>query len=700
MNTEKKYEFRKRIDDVHKTGRRDFSRIPEPGETVIDENWSIAFEEPLFSVAQDLQDYFLRSMSLVLPLRKESAGPKIELRIVPGGKKRGFLFETEKETVRIHGHDEAGARMGAVYLEDLLSFREAPFLKPGKERREPLFSPRMVHSGWGLDQFPDSHLNAIVHAGFDSILLFVKGVNHTTHGIMDFNDLIERAAKYSLDVYFYSYLPSFKHPDEPDAEAFFEEHYGSVFRNSPKAKGLILVGESAQFPSKDPECSGKDRNTERDCDIADPRQSPGFWPCKDYPEWVNAVKKAVRKHAPEADVVFWTYNWGRAPEDKRLSLIRSLPKDITLEATFEMFEVHHYQNHTMVQPDYSITFPGPGRYFSSEAVCAKECGIPLYAMSNTGGMTWDFGIVPYMPFPQQWIKRFDALRKAHDEWNLRGLMDSHHYGWFPSLIAECAKWCFWTPSPEPQEILRRILTRDFGARAADDAFEAFQSLSDAMNSYTPGFDDQAGPLRCGPSYPFILHPILYPHVEQNLVFPTTPESAVGPRWIHTFYQPESIYSQSWCGLRFHEDLKIMTRSLEFWEKGIRRLNEAVSKTPEDKRETAGRIAGVAEFCYRSFLTMLHTKQWWILNKRLEVEHDVDKAQSLLDEMEALIAEERKNVLAAIPLAERDSRLGWEPSMDYICDKPHLEWKLRQLDNLAGNTLRVYRKSVSRRPDFT
>jgi len=220
-----------------------------------------------------------------------------------------------------------------------------------------------------------------------------------------------------------------------------------------------------------------------------------------------------------------------------------------------------------------------------------------------------------------------------------------------------------------------------------------------MDSYTPGFDDQAGPLRCGPAYPFILHPILYPHVEQQMVFPTTPESAVGPRWIHTFYQPESIYAQSWCGLRFHEDIRIMTRSLEFWEKGIRQLNEAVSRAPDAKRETARRVAGVAEFCYRSFRTMLHTKRWWVLNKRLEVEYDVQKAQSLLDEMEALIAEERENVLAAIPLAERDSRLGWEPSMDYISDKPHLEWKLRQLDNLVNNTLRIYRKTVSRNPDF-
>ena len=75
-----------------------------------------------------------------------------------------------------------------------MNLREAPILRNRDEVREPLFSPRMVHSGWGLDQFPDSHLNAMAHHGFDSILVFARGVDHTTQGYLDFNDLVERAA--------------------------------------------------------------------------------------------------------------------------------------------------------------------------------------------------------------------------------------------------------------------------------------------------------------------------------------------------------------------------------------------------------------------------------------------------------------------------------------------------------------------------
>lgn len=474
-----------------------------------------------------------------------------------------------------------------------------------------------------------------------------------------------------------------------------------MFRACPRAKGLILVGESAQFPSKDPKCSGKAASHSNSFTegIADPRPCAGWWPSTDYPQWLNAVKKAVRRYQPDADIVFWTYNWGKAPEADRLALIRSLPKDVTLEATFEMYQLHSYPNHTMVQPDYSITFPGPGTYFSSEAKTAAECGLKLYTMSNTAGMTWDFGMIPYVPTPQQWFKRFDALRKANREWNLTGLMDSHHYGWYPSPVSECAKWSFWSPAVDLNQMLADIVKRDFGSAAAPEALDAYQAWSDAVASYTPGFDDQAGPLRTGPAYPFIFHPILYPHVEQQMKFPTTPQSTVGSAWIHAFYQPESVYGQSWCGRRIHEDIKNMTEVSKLWKKGVDLMHSALAKAPESKREYAGKLAGVGEYCHHAFLTMVNTKRWWVLNKKLEIEGDEAAANALLDQMISLIEEERKNVEETLPLVEQDSRLGWEPSMDYICDPAHIRWKLRQLDNLQKNTIPTFRKSVSVSPEM-
>jgi len=86
-----------------------------------------------------------------------------------------------------------------------------------------------------------------------------------------------------------------------------------------------------------------------------------------------------------------------------------------------------------------------------------------------------------------------------------------------------------------------------------------------------------------------------------------------------------------------------------------------------------------------------------LNKRLEIEYDFEKAEKIMDELEEIVADELENVKGAIPLVEADSRLGWEPSMDYMADKSHLEWKIRQLENLRDTTLRIYRTTLRKNP---
>ena len=51
-----------------------------------------------------------------------------------------------------------------------------------------------------------------------------------------------------------------------------------------------------------------------------------------------------------------------------------------------------------------------------------------------------------------------------------------------------------------------------------------------------------------------------------------------------------------------------------------------------------------------------------------------------DEVLAWAEKEYANAKSALPLVEADSRLGWEPSMEYVCDEWHLDWKLKQLES--------------------
>lgn len=707
---ERKYEFRRRLEVVHKPNRHGPNANPSQGDIVIRHDWHIVIGEnaaPLVvNVAKDLQDYLFTSMNVSITISRTSsiddiasAGERVivlatqeELPSLGSslGKTRSYRIVAKADRIVVCGYDDRGVGQGSYYLEDLMNLREAPFITERDITREPLFSPRMAHSGWGLDRYPDAHLNAMAHAGIDAILLFVQEVDQTPEGYQDFNYVVDRAAAFGIDVYMYSYMTNRRHPDDPDAEAYYDGTYGKIFAACPRFKGIIFVGESCEFPSKDPNTTGVLR-LEWPADQPKKKPSPGWWPCYDYPEWLNLLKKVIRKHNADAEIVFWTYNWGWAPEEERLKLIRSLPEDITLQVTFEMFEQIRREGVTNVCVDYTISFEGPGQYFSSEAKVAKERGLKLHTMSNTGGLTWDIGVIPYEPVPYQWAKRHAALLKAREDWGLSGLMESHHFGWWPSFISDITKWTYWHPSPPLEETFAAIARRDYGEEAAAHVLEAWRHWSDGIRHYVPTQEDQYGPFRIGPSYPLLFR--------KKVDIPASWHAMFGSAIISTDYGPAENARQSLGGSRYDVEIRSLERMAELWREGNACLEEALRVTPAYKREEGRLLLGMNRFIAITVQTTIHLKLWWKLKQQLLIEPDPAKAANLLDEMEQLALREIANAEAAIPLVNADSRLGWEPSMDYMTDEAHLHWKINHVRSVLEDEFPNYRKSLALTADL-
>ena len=142
MNKEAKYEFRKRIDEVHRPDVRSATAERcKADETAIDGEWAIVSPEALTpgSAALDLQNYLQVSMGLSLPVRREGGRKTI---VLEPQEEKGFFWNVEADRIVLRGN----IRRGVYWLEDLINLREAPYLKRGNGRRKPLFSPRMVHS--------------------------------------------------------------------------------------------------------------------------------------------------------------------------------------------------------------------------------------------------------------------------------------------------------------------------------------------------------------------------------------------------------------------------------------------------------------------------------------------------------------------------------------------------------------------------
>lgn len=551
-----------------------------------------------------------------------------------------------------------------------MNFEEAPYLCLGREERVQRYRTRMVHSGFSLDIFPDAHLNTLAHHGFTAILLFTRGIDRTSYGDTDFNDIIRRAKSFGLDTYAYSYMVSEMHPDDEGAEEYYDALYGELFRRCPDLAGVTLVGESVEFPSHDERTSGiigREANLKAYPDKAKRPPRPGWFPCRDYPDWLNLVKRVIRRVKPEADIVFWTYNWGNKSKEARIELLEHLPTDISLEATFEMFEATERDGVPAFSTDYTLFIPNAGTYFISEAEVAGRRGIPLYSMTNTAGLTWDVGTVPYEPAPYQWLKRYEAVNEAHDKYGLVGLMECHHYGAYPSFISELAKAMFTEKNPDGEAIIERLIVRDWGAENKEAVGAAYRAFGEAISLLVTTNEDQYGPMRIGPSYPILL----YNH--KDLVIPFGERAMHGsnricfPNYTYSLYidgYPEKLAGES----------RLYRRAAELMIGGAQALTELLPAVAPSKRDEARRIAGIAEFMGRTVLTTHHVKEAYFRKQALLSDESVD-FDAVLDELAAILRAEIENARAAIPLVEFDSRLGYEPSMDYMCHREALEWKI-------------------------
>lgn len=708
---EEPYAFRQRLREVHRPQRRNKSLQPLPNELVLDETFDILLPEDagpvLLQAAHDLQDYLFTSMMIPLRIRRvaevaaavnqedsacillATASHLPDRDLAEGDGPRGFRIDCDHQVI-ITGFDEAGVMQGCFFLEDLMNQREAPYLRQTAYCHRPLFSPRMIHSGYALDVYPKDYLARVAHAGYDTILVFVKGPNMTPSGYLDLNELCRIAALYGISVYAYSYMSSEKHPDEPDAADYYDALYGSVFAACPQLKGVVLVGESVEFPSRDPRTTGRSYRIPEPDGLPKTKPSPGWWPCSDYPKWLEQVKRAVRRYNPDADIVFWTYNWGYVDADERLALIDLLPTDISLLVTFEMFEKIQTGPVVSTCVDYTLMFAGPGQYFLSEAKRAKERGIPLYAMVNTGGLTWDIGVIPFEPAPQQWMKRHEAILACRERFGLCGLMESHHYGFWPSFISDLTKWTFWAGTPEPDILLRHLAAREFGASRVDQTLKAWALWSKGIRHCLPTNEDQYGPFRIGPAYPLVL--------KNPVRIPESPYAHFGARICNLNYAPADSGRSSLFSMRLPVEIAYLTVMRDCFSEGADLLAELLPDLPAHQLDTSKRLVNLGYYISLCAQTTIHVKQWYQKKQQLLAAKEAETVCCLVREMTLLAEAEIKNAEKAIELVKQDSRLGWEPTMEYLGDEAHLRWKIRQVRLVIEHELPVFLSALHVKAD--
>ena len=697
---EQHMDFEKRLLQVHKPNRVNPQACKTVKGTEITEAWKIVYKEDAGIVVKnavlDLQDYFQVSMhvSVGLEIGIGPAPKTIFVCVDNALQERQFRIQAADGIV-ITGADDRYTAQGCFALEDELNLNEAPIIAPCDKVRQMRFSFRTIASGMQDKSFPDAHLNMIAHTGITAVDIYLSNILKDPELVKRVNDLTERAANYGLDVYAFPCFKNEMHPEDEGAYEYYDALYGKVAQMCPKIKGYIIVGESCEFPSKDPRTTGKPWRESLD----DEKHSPGWFPCSDYPQFVTMLQHVIRAHAPNAELVFWSYNWGDEDRQAREELICGVPKDITLMTTFEMFDDKDITPQIQeTTTDYTLWQIGPSDYYISEATIARERGVKMYCMTNTGGNTWDIGGVPYLPAPQRWIQRWEAVTKAQDELRLDGLRESHSYGFWPSFLPEMAKYAYMTPKTDLHELLDRIIVRDFGKEHLEAVLKAFDLFSEGMSHCVSTNEDQYGPARVGPSYP-----LFYKRWE------LIPPCPVTGKEVNYEGYPIYTYNLDRTEKLLYETQEYITMARLF-AAGCTVLEGVIAQMEGAKKADAMHILQVAQYIRNNAITIYHMKQWHYLKGKLGVYVDAkptwvggrknmpdakkaekplipveDKLPVVLELLE-IIQAEIENAKNTIPLVEANSRLGFEQEYGYSCCKEQLLWKIEMAERTITEEL--------------
>ena len=686
--TEAHFAFVKDLETIHQTGRRIPSLKPSRDELVVRDGFKIAVGKDAPALvrraAEDFADYLAVSMGVKALVVDEPEGANLTVALDRKMKKGGHDIDVGAKCVRIRAVDERAAALGFYRLEDRMNLRCAPYLKRGVERRATLYSPRMSNQSYNTGaMYPDNYLGRLAHTGVDAIIINVSDADLKGKS-RDLGDVIRRAKAWGIDTYFYpNRIATPAHPSDPGAEKVYDDTYGKLTAKYPGVRGFVFVGESVYFPSKDERV----RNRSEKAGPGDRRPTQDRFPCRDWGDWLRAVQKAVRRNIPDIDIIFWTYNFYWSKLEDRREMMEKLPKDVKLHITFELGGVNPrpggYKNGLA---DYTIASPGPSKTFAEEAALAKELGLEISSMVNTLGRTWDFGTAPYEPFPFQWKRRFDAMRRYHDSNRLVSIMENHHYGWMPNFVSELSKEAFTEGGMDFETHLRAIARRDFGT-AADEAIEAWRELSEAICDYSATALDQYGPYRIGPAYPFTALQGFLPI--EDFPPPVNRKTISGVCRINYLYgTTRATVSKRNPGLKaadFAKEAELLEKMAKNMSSGAARLAKAAAAAPAFCAERARREAGVAAYIACCVKTMYHVKA--AAAEELAIESgklDAVGERAARERIYALARAERANAEEALPLVMADSRLGYETSMGYHGGEEQIRWKIGLIDRFLEN----------------
>jgi hypothetical protein len=368
--------------------------------------------------------------------------------------------------------------------------------------------------------------------------------------------------------------------------------------------------------------------------------------------------------------------------------------------------------------DYSISQVGPSEVAEAQLGEARARRMPIYVKVDTFA-TWQFGTTPYLPCPQQWQARYEALAAS----GVSGTLESWSNGYKPSFMTELRAWSSWSDPPAFDRLLRSFARREFGPGTEDSVVEAWDHFSRAIRLVP-----DTGP-SMGTNFA-VANPLFFREPEPRTMTlehswwdqakwkETKLGSKLNPYWPYTHarmvFSPDFTnrvdraeqYARTWSGIGALRDagapdsdgepvlpvfIKYLALAADELEAGLKPYRAAARRSPPDKRRAAFREVLVAEQMQLMLRSLRAILEFEDLRLRLAKAEDRGLAGGILARMEAILSDELSRTRAAREIARRDSRLGYECEQDYVYRPSVLQEKIEVLESALQTDLPGYRR---------
>jgi len=733
---EKPYDYHKRLsrDPVH-VPRRNPEAQAKAGELTLPERgWKLVWNQQsspvLQNAVEDFQNYLDQSMrvhvevegrdslgnwqsldrSIVVGTRDQMSGCGTELK-----NPKDYQIAVSPERIVVCGYDERGAMFGLYNLEARMNLREAPFLPADlKTVRHSLYDVRMVQSWMGWMEWPDALLSHLAHDGFDGIFASCyanpNGDRTTAKSSTEFyarllyqvrrqdpslmHDLIDRASRYGIKVYtpiIYQSLGT------PESEAGLRRLVRDIVKEYPNIHGYILLTEGFYY-KRWGGCHGASKEYVQD------------W-ARNWARAVAIVSEECHRVNHAIVILPWEYIIDFRPQYVELKryFIQQLPADTIPMLTWENgkgFELDGMQGHLR---DYSLNQIGPAEVTDAQIAEARGRGMKVYCKADTFA-SWQFGTFPYLPFPYQWHKRYQALEK----YGVNGTLESWSSGYTPNFMTELRAWYCWSDAPALEELLGAIAARDFGPDGKENVLKAWDHFSRAIR-LMPDTGPNMGTNNAVGNPIFLQQPpprtatFTHSWVDQDQWMGYL-GAHIDPYWPFTVFYltflPDftnrtnraELYARNVSGVEVGPETKVLPVFLKYlrqasdrMEEGLHLYRAAALGAPEHKRQRAVREVVVAEHVQRMMQSDAAILEFEDLRMQLAAEPDSVKANVMLDRMETILHEEIARTELALLAATHDSRLGFQFEQDYVYTPYSLQEKQRILREALEKQLPERRK---------